>query len=253
MASRRGARRLAGLLLVLCCVLGPAVVAWAQEGPADPVAVRQEVRDVMSRPEFSYQPSVIERIQQWLSDLLDGLFPDTGGAGGSFAGGIGPVVAWVVIVLAVLAAVAAVMAVVRHRVPRPDDEAPPTEAEIEHRRSAREWERDAERLEREGRWKDALRARYRTMVRTLVDRGQLPDVAGRTTGELRGDLHRSTPDADDAFDSASLLFELAWYADVPTGEDENRRFRDLSAEVLAATATTPDANGVEPVDLEVTA
>jgi hypothetical protein len=249
-ASPRRARRWAALLLALCCVLGPAVAAWAQEAPADPVAVRKEVRDVMSRPEFSYEPSVLERIQQWLSDLLDNLFPNSGAGGGGFAGGVGPVVAWALIVAAVVAAVLAVVAVVRHRVPRAERDAPPTEAEIEHRRSAAEWEGDAERFEREGRWKDALRARYRTLVRTLVDRRQLPDVAGRTTGELRGDLRRTTPAAEADFDSASLLFELAWYADVPTGEDENRRFRDLAARVLAAPVTAHEQSVAAPADLE---
>ena len=71
----------------------------------------------------------------------------------------------------------------------------------------------------------ALRARYRQLVRTLVDRRQLPDIAGRTTGELREDLARTTPDAGEAFDTASLLFELAWYAHVPTGAEQSAQFR----------------------------
>jgi hypothetical protein len=255
-------RRAVLAVAALGCVLVPVGTAWAQEGPAQPAPTRAEVRDVMSRPEFSYEPSIMERIGDWLSDFLDNLFPESsGGAGGGFAGGVGPLVAWAVIAAAVVAAVLVIVSVVRRRMPRPDVDEPVTEAEIEHRRTASEWERDAERLEREGRWKDALRARYRNLVRTLVDRRQLPDVAGRTTGELRADLHRSTPSADDAFDSASLLFELAWYADVPTGEDENRRFRELGARVLAAAPAdrfdpaavvldvrgTPDAGGVVEV------
>ena len=237
-STRTRRARAAVAVAVLGCILAPALTAWAQEGPAQPAPTRAQVRDVMSRPEFSYEPSITERIGDWLSDVLDSLFPESsGGVGGGFAGGVGPLVAWAVIAAAVVAAVLVVVAVVRRRVPRPDVDEPVTEAEIEHRRTASEWERDAERLEREGAWKDALRARYRNLVRTLVDRRQLPDVAGRTTGELRADLHRTTPGADDAFDSASLLFELAWYADVPTGEDENRRFRDLGARVLG---TAPD-------------
>jgi hypothetical protein len=233
-ARSRPARAAVALAVLALAVLAPALTAWAQEGPAQPAPTRAEVREVMARPEFSYEPSIVERIGNWLSDVLDSLFPESsGGPGGGVAGGVGPLVAWAVIAAAVVAAVLVVVAVVRRRVPRPDDHGSVTEAEIEHRRTATEWERDAERLEREGAWKDALRARYRQLVRTLVDRRQLPDVPGRTTGELRADLHRTTPGADDAFDPASLLFELAWYADVPTGEDENRRFRDLAARVLA--------------------
>jgi len=81
-----------------------------------------------------------------------------------------------------------------------------------------------------------MRARYRHLVRTLVDRRQLPDVAGRTTGELREDLADTTPDATDAFDTASLLFELAWYAHVPTGPEQGDEFRAAAEVVLAAHA-----------------
>ena len=72
------------------------------------------------------------------------------------------------------------------------------------------------------------------MVRTLIDRGQLPDVAGRTTGELRQDLAETTPDAGVAFDTASLLFELAWYAHLPTGPEQSAELRRAAESVLAA-------------------
>jgi hypothetical protein len=114
------------------------------------------------------------------------------------------------------------------------DEGPETDVEIEHRRAATEWARDAAQLEAAGDWKGALRARYRHLVRTLVDRQQLPDVAGRTTGELRRDLADTTPDATEAFDTASLLFELAWYAHVPTGPEQAQRFRTASEAVMGA-------------------
>ena len=228
-------------LLVAVAVAGavlfvPVALALSQDGPARPAVVDQQVRDVMSRAEFSYEPSIMERIGEWISDLLDDLFPETtaSGSGTAFAGGVGPLFAWVLILLAVAAAIAVVVVVLRNRVPRVRDEEPPTEAEIEHRRRADEWLADAERLEADGNWKDALRARYRNLVRTLVDRRQLPDVPGRTTGELRADLARTTPSAQEAFDTCSLLFELPWYADVPTGPEENRRFRDAAALVLSA-------------------
>ena len=94
-----------------------------------------------------------------------------------------------------------------------------------------------------------MRARYRELVRTLTDRRQLPDIAGRTTGELRGDLDRTTPAASSDFDAACLLFELAWYADVPTGPDESERFRAAAAAVLAApVARSHDDGGGSPGD-----
>jgi hypothetical protein len=219
-----------------------------QAPPEDPAQLAEDVRRVMAREEFRYEPSWFDRLSEWIGRQLERLFggaePTGGAPPASFAGGIGPVLAWVLILVAVAAVVAVVVYVVRHRVRRPDtDEGPGTEIEVEHRRRAREWARDAERLEAEGDWKGALRARYRELVRTLVDRGQVPDVAGRTTGELRGDLAESTPDAAEAFDRASLLFELAWYAHVPTGPEQAGQFREAAATVLAATPRSRVGDG----------
>lgn len=226
------------------------------QGPStDPAELTDEVRRVMARDEFRYEPSWFDRLSDWISRQLERLFGQpTGslGGGSSFGGGVGAVVAWIIILAAVAAVVAVVVYVVMHRVRKVGvDDGPDSEVEIEHRRSAREWRDDAERLEAEGDWKGALRARYRQLVRTLVDRGQLPDVAGRTTGELRADLQLTTPDASAGFDTACVLFELAWYAHVPTGPDQSEQFRRAADEVLAATpsrqadASTPNGDHIE--------
>ncbi|MFM7068830.1 MAG: DUF4129 domain-containing protein, partial [Actinomycetes bacterium] len=67
-----------------------------------------------------------------------------------------------------------------------------------------------------------------------VDRGQLPDIAGRTTGELRHDLSFTTPTAAGAFDRATTIFELAWYAELPVDASDVADLRDAAAQVLAA-------------------
>ncbi len=211
-----------------------------QDPPVDPEQLTEQVRRVMAREEFQYDKSWFDRLSEWIGRQLDKLFGGDGGgsvpAGGStFGGGIGSVLAWLLILVAVAAVVAVVVYVVAHRVRRPaDDDEPATSTEIEHRRTAKQWAGDVDRLEAEGDWKGAMRARYRHLVRTLVDRRQLPDVAGRTTGELRVDLAATTPDASDAFDTASLLFELAWYAHLPTGSEQAEQFRAAAEVVLAA-------------------
>jgi hypothetical protein len=210
-----------------------------QDPSDDPARLSDEVRRVMERPEFQYEKSWFDRLSEWIGEQLERLFGagDTTAtaSGASFGGGIGSVLAWLLILAAVAAVVAVVVYVVRHRVRRPsDDDSPATEVEIEHRRSAKEWSSDAERLEAEGDWKGAVRARYRHLVRTLVDRRQLPDIAGRTTGELRDDLARTTPAAEVAFDTACSVFELAWYAHRPTGPEQAQELRDAARAVLAA-------------------
>ena len=216
-----------------------------QTSDPDPAELTEQVRRVMSREELQYPKGPIDRLSEWINEQLERLFgsaePTTSGAPN--LGGLGSVIAWLLIVVAVVAVVAVVVYVVRHQVRRRRPAEPELEVEIEHRRSAREWASDAERLEAAGDWKSALRARYRHLVRTLVDRGQLPDVAGRTTGELREDLARTTPDAADAFDTASLRFELAWYADLATDEQQVAELRAAAEQVLAAPYERPAGSG----------
>jgi hypothetical protein len=102
----------------------------------------------------------------------------------------------------------------------------------EPRRSAVNWRAEAERLEAEGNWKDALRCRYRSLVMELIERDVLRDVPGRTAGEYRVELREHAPTAATAFSGASELFERAWYGDLPTGATENERFQVLARDVL---------------------
>ncbi|MDQ2677207.1 MAG: DUF4129 domain-containing protein [Actinomycetota bacterium] len=223
-----------------------ALVLQADPGAPDPAEVAERVEQIMSRPEFDYGPSWFDQLAEWIGKQLERWFGDIepSGAppqGGQFLGGIGSILAWLIIIVAVLAVIGVAVYVIANRIRRPDgDDTPATETEIEHRRAASEWRSDAERLESEGEWKLALRARYRELVRTLVDRRQLPDVPGRTTGELREDLARTTPTAAGDFDVACLLFELPWYADAPTGADENAAFRAAATAVLSAPTVEPD-------------
>lgn len=215
-------------------MIHPTVVLQA---PEDPEALTEDVRRVMAREEFQYGKGWFDRLSEWINEQLSKLFGDGEPRIGEppAVGGVGSVVAWVVIVLAVLVVVAVVVYVVRHRIRRDDvDRGPDTETEVEHRRSAREWASEADRLEAEGRWKEAVRARYRELVRTLVDRRQVPDVAGRTTGELRVDLDDTTPSASEAFDRASTQFELVWYADADADAELLAHLRDSARAVLEA-------------------
>lgn len=209
----------------------------SDDGPVSAEAARDSVDEVMSRREFDYSPSTLERVFEWIGEQLSKLLaPGEAAAGGSFGGGIGTLFGWLIMVAAVVAIVVVAVWVISNRTRRDrgGDEEPLSPAEVEHRRRAVEWMDDAERLEADGRWKEALRARYRHLVRVLVDRRQLPDVPGRTTGELRDDLAATTPAAAADFDTCCRLFELAWYADAPTGPDENGRLRAAAARALDA-------------------
>lgn len=202
---------------------------------------RDDVAEVMSRPEFAYPRSIPERITDWIGDRIDDLFdrmPEIGSPSGPappLGGGIGSLLGWLLVIAAVAVVVVVIVIVIRRWVPRVrDSSTSATHVDTEHRRSASQWASDAERYEAKGEWKLAIRARFRELVRTLVDRSQVADLPGRTSGEMLADLTRTTPDATDSFHTAAMLFELPWYADVPTGEAESARFRRAAETVLAA-------------------
>lgn len=99
-------------------------------------------------------------------------------------------------------------------------------------RSPAEWRAEAATHAAAGRWRDALRCRYRALVAELAGRGLIEEIPGRTSGEYRQDVAAVVPAAGTAFDGATDLFEQAWYGDIATGPDEQDRFDALARRVL---------------------
>jgi hypothetical protein len=98
-------------------------------------------------------------------------------------------------------------------------------------RPARYWRDLAENLEAEGRWREALRARYRELVADLAEAGIIDEIPGRTAGEYRQVVAVERPADGAAFNAATGLFEGAWYGGQSTGQVESSRFAELAASV----------------------
>ena len=96
-----------------------------------------------------------------------------------------------------------------------------------------DWSAEVDRAEAEGRLRDALRARYRVLIGRLAGAGVIPDLVGRTAGELVADVRAAAPAAHPAFSAATTLFEEAWYGHAPTGPAERDRFAAAADEALA--------------------
>ena len=190
--------------------------------------VRQLADEILSRPEFAQpEPSLLERVRSWFEDLIGRILE------AAFAGGAGSLIGWVVLLGAVVAIIW--FASRWGRTVQVDRRVGVRVEEI-HRRTPAEWRAEAEALEADGQWKLAMRCRYRALVGDLIAAGLLEDVPGRTTGEYRRDVAMRAPDRSSAFDEATELFELAWYADRATGPDENRRFQELALGVTGVRA-----------------
>lgn len=209
--------------------------------------IRNEIEEILDDPVFDYSDSLWQRFLDWLAEFFQNTEVTTPNEQPSFVGGIGPILSWIFILLAIAAVIFLLFHVIKNYVDNPRvKRAKQEDPLVEHRRSVSDWQALAQDLESQGEWKLALRARFRELVRTLIDRRQLPDIAGLTTGELRERLHTTTPDADRPFDEISSLFEWGWYGRRPVKEHDVVRLVDLSQVVLNARVDTP----IDRVEIE---
>lgn len=109
---------------------------------------------------------------------------------------------------------------------------------VDRTREPTNWRRDAEQHRLAGRYRDALRCRYRALVGDLARRGLIDEIPGRTTGEERAQLRRVTPTASAPFNSAADLFDGAWFGHRAVGVADDDRFQSLERDVLT-TAVEP--------------
>lgn len=234
-AGRAGARlRLPGV---------PSVLADLPDPRNDPEDVRQAADDILSRPEYREPPeSLVERIQREISEFLGRFLGDVGVGSAGAASWL----AWIVLGVLVAGIVALVVWLVLQvsghgwGSGRPKNaEGDPIILDVDEHRSAREWLSEAERHESEGRWREGLLCRYRSLVSELIERKVIPDAVGRTAGEYLGDVRQRHPADAGTFAAATELFEGSWYGGAETGPTERDRFVGLAGQVLATLTGPP--------------
>ena len=192
----------------------------------DPETVRQVTESVLRRPEFlEARPSWWRQGLRWIvdqvADLLDLL---SGGGRGSTIG---------TFVLVILCLVAIVVIVRFTRSVRRD---PSQSVIVEggYGRTPQDWLDDARDHEAAGRWRDALRCRYRALVAELAAEGFVEEVPGRTTGEYLAAVTDDLPTAAEPFRVTTRAFESAWYGSQDVGPADAERFATAAAAVLSA-------------------
>lgn len=224
------------------------IFPWlSQQDPVSDNEIRNEIEEILEDPVFDYSDSLWQRFLDWLAEFFRDTEVETPTQQPSFLGGIGPILSWIFILLAIAAVIFLLVYVIKNYVGNPRvKRAKKEDPLVEHRRSVSDWQALARDLESQGEWKLALRARFRELVRTLIDRRQLPDIAGLTTGELRERLNTTTPDAEHQFDEISSLFEWGWYGRRTVKEHDVTRLVDLSQIVLNARVETP----IDRVEIE---
>lgn len=186
---------------------------------------RSAAQDVLSRAEFHRPgPSIIERIERWVSEGINRVLEAISGAAG------GGLIASLILIAAV--ALVVIMLLRFGKGVQADAPRPAARVRTGRGRSAEDWRAEAAQHEAAGRWRDALRCRYRALVAELAGNGLLDDLPGKTTGEERADIDVAAPDASPSFREATELFDDVWYGDARTGPEDAARFRSLSERVL---------------------
>lgn len=110
---------------------------------------------------------------------------------------------------------------------------------IDRSREPRGWRAEAEQHRAAGRYRDALRCRYRALVGDLARLGLLDEIPGRTTGEERRELRSSAPNAVPFFREGADLFDAAWYGQLAVDPGHDDRFQQIERDVLANAAAVP--------------
>jgi len=208
----------------------------------DPEAVRRAADEILSRPEYRWDEPAsnpLEGIAEWIADRLAGITSTFGVGGASLPVWVGYAVLTLLVVLVAFIVWRSRAGLRRRAVPAPAEPRGIVAAGEERL----DWAAEAERHEAAGRWRDGLRCRYRVLVGELAGRELIPDLVGRTAGELVADVRASCPPAAPAFRVATDLFESVWYGGAATGPPERDRFARLAADALAVARPGPGGDG----------
>ena len=201
-------------------------------------ALRAAATRIVSERQFQRPPSLVQQLVNWLSRHLD--LPDVklpvilGGAWQSY----------LALALMLVGAVVVVVVAMRRglwrrlRSPTGSPGVVVTQAVPQYMTPVR-WREEAERLASEGRYREAMRCRYRSLVGELAQRGMLDEVPGRTSGDYQRLVSALLPEVAERFTSVSDLFERCWYGHEPSDARAQAAFDDASTAIVAQVDSRP--------------
>jgi len=202
----------------------------------DPEQVRRTADRILARRQYKWsdQETALDRVGRWLADVLSHVTAPIG------LGNVPVAAGWVVLALVVgLVAFLVYRSRGSLRGGGPPAAGPRGRVVVAAEDDDVDWAAELARAEADGRWRDALRARYRVVVGELAAAGALPDLVGRTAGELAADVRANAPAVAPAFTELTDLFEAVWYGDAPAGPGERDRGARLAADVHARLRAAP--------------
>jgi hypothetical protein len=194
----------------------------------DPGEVRSLAQDLLSRPPFTDgRPGPVRRLLRYFGDTIAGFL---GGIfDGVFASGLLP---WILVVVGVAAVAWSVWRITRGLTADRSVAEVPAQSVA---RTAADWHADADAAEARGERREALRCRYAAMVASLIARGVLDDVPGRTVRELDTEVARALPTVAGDVEAAGERFDAVVYGHLEV--------TDADLEVVATAARRARGHG----------
>ncbi|MCA1823053.1 MAG: DUF4129 domain-containing protein [Mycobacteriales bacterium] len=209
--------------------LGVRALTFLLPGAATPItrdgAQRAAEIELRSRIYGRFQPSWQSRVYDWATEHLGRLLDRVAGA---TPGGLpGAMVLLLVLVGAVVA--------VRLRIGPLARADRLTDARVDAAtRTAADYRAEAERFAAQRDWAEALRARFRAIVRGLEERGAIDPRPGRTADEVARDAGAVLPELAAELRDAANLFDAVWYGGRRAQAADDARVRAVDDRVRGA-------------------
>lgn len=203
-------------------------VRWAPEpigrDEAQELARRELEKPIYHRDDPSLLDRFLDRLQEWIQDLLNRV-PGPGGGGGS-----GSTIALIAIILLIAGLVALLLWQMRGR--RNITSSRP--ALLETPSTAKDHRAAAEAYAAAGRWPEAIRERLRAIARDLEERAVLDPRPGRTADELAAEAGTALPELAAELRTGVQIFDEVWYGDRPGGPDGYTTLKQLDERIRTA-------------------
>lgn len=160
----------------------------------------------------------VDRVLEWIGELIADVFGAIFGGGGGAAGSI---LAIVLLVVAGIVLVLAVYKAIAGRVPKPyENEGDGTRIVFDEIVEPEQLRAELTRHRSAGNWRPAVIAGFRLAVVGLIEANIAREIAGATTGDFATAVERRRPEMLSTYQAAAFAFERAFYSDLPIESDD---------------------------------
>jgi hypothetical protein len=185
-------------------------------------AARRELADPAYQ---AAEPSLLQRVMTWIFEMFGELL---GAVAGAMPGGI----AGLLVMAAIAVAIAVIVRLRMGKLARSarGDKGPVFEGRT---RTAAEHRRAAEEALARGELADAVRERFRAVVRDLEQRGLLDEHPGRTADEAAAEGGAQLPGSAAGLRESARIFDDVWYGGRPANREAYDRVAAVDVRVQA--------------------